>query len=216
MLTDHCLLAGHHFAYERGRVLHRDLSQNNLMFLRTEDGGVQGILNDWDLSSEVDDRGEVPASTANHRTGTVPYMARELLDDNPPPHLYRHDLESLFYVLVWAAIHYDLNKKRKLKTVDAVKNWDAGNFDSAKQAKDSFFYANGADKVFGNVRQEFKTLEAAWLDPLWDLFRDAFWSIPRGQNDSYDWRTLGGRLTFNKFMTTIKREPRTFHPHSVT
>lgn len=34
-------------------------------------------------------------------------MARDLLSAHPPPHLFRHDLESLFYVLLWQTHSYE-------------------------------------------------------------------------------------------------------------
>ena len=40
-------------------------------------------------------------------TSYLSYIEDHLVP-NPPPHLYRHDLESFFFMLVWAAIHYDL------------------------------------------------------------------------------------------------------------
>ncbi|KAF5383649.1 hypothetical protein D9615_003848 [Tricholomella constricta] len=101
----------HYHAYTDAKVLHRDLSENNLMFKRTDDtsdGKVKGILNDWDMASDVEANDEILPSTATHRIGTIPFMAIDLLVVNkrPPPHLYRHDLESFFYILVWAASGY--------------------------------------------------------------------------------------------------------------
>ena len=53
------------------------------------------------------------SATANHRTGTLPFMACELLCDatasrepgyEPIPHLLRHDYESLFWVALWCVL----------------------------------------------------------------------------------------------------------------
>jgi len=90
------------------------------MFQR-KDGNAKGIVNDWDMASILNDAGEVPTSAAKHRTGTIPFMARDLLVENPPPRLYRHDLESFFFVLVWAAIDYDLKNKIRLNTVPRLE-----------------------------------------------------------------------------------------------
>ena len=45
--------------------------------------------------------------------GTGPFMAMDLLRRSlvPPKHLYRHDLESLFYILVCVCVTLDLKKK---------------------------------------------------------------------------------------------------------
>src|SRR6266576_5551100 len=45
---------GHYAAYRRGRVLHRDLSINNLMCDKKPTGHI-GVLLDWDLASLVDE-----------------------------------------------------------------------------------------------------------------------------------------------------------------
>ena len=69
-----------------------------MMWRRTSDDHVRGVLNDFDLSSLRD----VPGASLFQRTGTLPYMASELLVDKngqPPKHLYRHDVESIFWVL---------------------------------------------------------------------------------------------------------------------
>ncbi|KAJ7257726.1 hypothetical protein C8J57DRAFT_946373, partial [Mycena rebaudengoi] len=72
-------------------------------------GKVCGVLNDVDLSEL---RGKSLRSTSKHRTGTAPYMAIDLLVTGPPPpHLYRFDLESLYYVLVYIVCQYHERKK---------------------------------------------------------------------------------------------------------
>ncbi|TFK21745.1 hypothetical protein FA15DRAFT_549922, partial [Coprinopsis marcescibilis] len=91
----------HHVAWVTGKVLHRDLSENNLMVNRMKDGTAKGILNDWDMATRADTKNQVPRSSAQHRTGTLPFMACDLLAIEPPRHYYRHDLESFMYVLIW-------------------------------------------------------------------------------------------------------------------
>ncbi|KAF9002226.1 hypothetical protein BDZ89DRAFT_998718 [Hymenopellis radicata] len=59
-------------------------------------GRICGVLNDFDLSSFRDST----SPSSKQRTGTRPFMAREFHVNPcaPPVHLYRHDLESIFYV----------------------------------------------------------------------------------------------------------------------
>jgi hypothetical protein len=121
--------AGHHRAYEKG-VLHRDVSVNNLMF-RQKDNKTSGVMNDWDLSALLDANKQVEKSLAKFRTGTLPFLATTLLveekeGDKPilPYHAYHHDLESFFYVLVWAGLHFHLNgTKINADVHDKVKSW---------------------------------------------------------------------------------------------
>jgi hypothetical protein len=54
----------HAAAHQQGKVLHRDLSENNLV-LKYHKGRPKSIVNDWDImASHLDDAGEVPLSTA--------------------------------------------------------------------------------------------------------------------------------------------------------
>jgi hypothetical protein len=72
------------------------------MYRRNESNQeILGVLNDYDLASTST---ESPQS--NRRTGTKPFIAIDLLDSPPPPHLYRHDLESLLYVIIWVTSRY--------------------------------------------------------------------------------------------------------------
>ena len=58
---------------------------------------VHGVLTDYDLSSWVRDLRTRPSP---QHTGTLPYMVHELLIGTRATHLYRHDLESLFYIML--------------------------------------------------------------------------------------------------------------------
>ncbi|KAH7922353.1 hypothetical protein BV22DRAFT_1037582 [Leucogyrophana mollusca] len=89
----------------KGGVYHHDISESNLMYYRNAQGVVVGALNDFDLSSIKQGR------QGNERIGTMPFMAIELLDQEALgvhiTHQYRHDAESLVWVLVWVTLHYE-------------------------------------------------------------------------------------------------------------
>ena len=61
---------------------------------------VYGVLTDFDLSSWKKDLKHDYTPTSQQRTGTPPYMAQELLKGTSTTHLYRHDVESLFYIML--------------------------------------------------------------------------------------------------------------------
>ncbi|KAJ7067160.1 hypothetical protein C8F01DRAFT_660788 [Mycena amicta] len=104
--------------YEKAGIMHRDISLNTLLYRRIN-GQVHGVLNDFDLSVFQDD---AHLSTLHLRTGTKPYMALDPLVLGPPsPHLYRFDLESLFYVFVHIVCQYHDGKKNDKPPFDA---WD--------------------------------------------------------------------------------------------
>src|SRR5712691_3711440 len=84
--------------YEIPGILHRDLSMNNIMH-RTIGGKVHGVLTDYDLSSWMASLNSDYSKTSQQRTGTPPFMAYGLPDGKDTLHLYRHDVESLFYTM---------------------------------------------------------------------------------------------------------------------
>ncbi|KAG1774541.1 hypothetical protein EV702DRAFT_1032067 [Suillus placidus] len=94
-----------HYALWEGFVHHRDVSPSNLMVYKTSDGRWIGVLNDFDLSSTQ------AAPSGQERTGTVPFMALDLLTkkaiEGRVEHLYQHDAESFIWVLTWACICYE-------------------------------------------------------------------------------------------------------------
>jgi hypothetical protein len=180
-----------------------------------KDGKVKGVLNDWDMASFKDALGKIDRLlAAHHRTGTPPFMAIDLLDQPPPPHLYRHELESLFYILLWGALHYDLVAGVRRPTVEVVKRW-IDEFDNIRNAKSIFFdnFEQG-EKILDAIRPEFQSLRQEWIEPLYWLIRDARQSVPvrrpgrEPPKEYYDKDTYGGRLTFWTFMETIKQQPR--------
>ncbi|KAI6116675.1 hypothetical protein EV401DRAFT_1806272, partial [Pisolithus croceorrhizus] len=95
---------GHPILWKNG-VYHRDISPSNLMFKRTSDGKIMGVLNDFDLASIED------GLTRTECTGTVPFMALELLDPEgscgQTNHLYEYVAESFIWILIWMTLRYD-------------------------------------------------------------------------------------------------------------
>ncbi|KAJ3759780.1 hypothetical protein EV360DRAFT_81811 [Lentinula raphanica] len=98
------------------KILHCDISQGNVM-VREINGVNHGVLDDWDLATLVDKLSPGPAS--QFRTGTKPYMAHE--QQRPKwkgPHRYRHDLESVFYVMTLFTFLYSKPSEKVLGTFD--------------------------------------------------------------------------------------------------
>ena len=83
------------FLYQDGKILHRDISEHNVITTDAEnEGEPKGILIDLDLAKEP----HSGPSGARHRTGTMEFIAIEVLRGKT--HTYRHDLESYFYVFL--------------------------------------------------------------------------------------------------------------------
>ncbi|KAG2096070.1 uncharacterized protein F5147DRAFT_778431 [Suillus discolor] len=98
-----CILC--HLTLWKKGVYHRDVSPGNLMWY-WKDGKRIGVLNDYDLSSLADD----PGPRGNERTGTVPFMALDLLTKEGQrgevKHVYRHDVESFMWCFAWISLRY--------------------------------------------------------------------------------------------------------------
>jgi len=93
----------------------------------------RGVLNDWDLSY----CSQLPQSAQPHgeRTGTIPFMAVDLLCNSNwrgrKPRLYRHDLEGLIWILPWVFIQYEDSVFKEAK----LKNWRTGDYSECGAAK---------------------------------------------------------------------------------
>ncbi|TEB26048.1 hypothetical protein FA13DRAFT_1737700 [Coprinellus micaceus] len=205
-----------HLAYKLGGVLHRDVSEGNLMAKPLPDGTVAGVLNDWDMSQFVGDDGDDELSDPGRCTGTPPFMAIELLR-GPMRHYLRHDLESLFYLLIWAALHYALAARRRAGRVHpAVADWTCITADAqpnwCNKARILLLDSSLAQEIFAAAKPEFRGVVGEWIGPLRNLFVNAHtchWLRTKAEEPS-DEETLGGLLTFKTFMDAIKATPRTW------
>jgi len=96
-----------------------------------KDGILMGVLNDYDLSS-LKSKTSAQGPQGDERTGTIPFMAVDLLtqkgQQGEVQHLYRHDLESFMWVLVWVALRYRNGRllPRKNRPFDDWATVDAG------------------------------------------------------------------------------------------
>lgn len=100
------LASGHYGLWTQG-VYHRDISDGNLMYRRDNNTcEAIGVLADFDLSS-------LKAKTSRNaiQTGTVPFMALDLLStealSGEVEHDYGHEAEAYFWVGVYNTACYD-------------------------------------------------------------------------------------------------------------
>ncbi|KAJ3495578.1 hypothetical protein NLJ89_g10606 [Agrocybe chaxingu] len=219
----------HYHAYTTGHILHRSICENNLVFADSKevapseanDGHSSrwGIITDFDLGSEIDEDDNAQSSNANRRTGTLPYMATDLLNQpvsrNPhvqyvtPSHYYRHDLESFFYILIFASTRYTFERCKCLPVPASLAAWS--NIDRAYNSKCGFFTPGGFQHVNAAILDHFTGLWDEWIIPLYSMFRKARNDIPEPwepEYEEYDFVTLNNRITFEKFMAAIKVKPR--------
>ncbi|KAL9062163.1 MAG: hypothetical protein Q9157_009170, partial [Trypethelium eluteriae] len=101
-------------------VLHRDVSENNLIKTDPKDNdGFSGMLINLDLATEM-----IP--------GTRQFMAIKVLEE--AAHTYRHDLESFFYVLIWICVSYGWEEDKKLK-MHPLRRWYDGTLEDIAHTK---------------------------------------------------------------------------------
>src|ERR1700742_295542 len=113
-LYPHLRYTGHRRLYidRRTPILHRDLSLQNFKCYETVKGSGdwKAVLIDYDLSIFLEEGGKSPGASSKHRTGTGPFMARELLADAPEgvmvSHVYADELESWLYILLHVQLGY--------------------------------------------------------------------------------------------------------------
>ncbi|KAJ7592404.1 hypothetical protein C8J56DRAFT_1161616 [Mycena floridula] len=105
------ILRCHFLLWQRG-MQHGDISVNNIRYNPVTQ---KGVLNDFDLALFIPDQ---PSPLPRRRaTGTIPFMALELLDESgwsgEKRHLYRHDLESFAWVLLWICVRFRDGKEER-------------------------------------------------------------------------------------------------------
>ena len=113
-------------------------------------------------------------------------MAHGLLDGSDPLHLYRHDAESLFYIMLILATHYEIRAPKRgrgggvraLKGALHFQMWfDTPDYDTLGEKKSDFFTKL---KDF-EVSPSFQDLYG-WLLNLQASFANGF--IAKAQHDS--------------------------------
>ncbi|KAF6743439.1 hypothetical protein DFP72DRAFT_933129 [Ephemerocybe angulata] len=211
----------HHEAWQRSGALHQDLSEHTLQVLHLN-GETQGILKDWDTSLIPHDPARL--SPTYIPAGTPIFMARELLASfvSNPTHWYRHNLEAFFYILIWAALHYNLKEgNRDKKPSIHGSRWMSEDSRTNASAKYNFcapgsHSANAAAKT--GLKPGFEGVWRHWIKPLRDLFHLAHDELGQAMDEQeesdvplgHDYSTVNGRITFETFMGAIKAPIRTW------
>ena len=166
-------IRAHQSLFVKGRILHRDISSNNIIITDgKKSGGFRGMLIDLDLAKERD--GE--PTGARHQTGTMQYMAIEVLRGTD--HTYRHDLESFFYVLLSMCAKTAWKKKQLLGTDEVepaeslLRRWEIGSFKGIASAKRGDMTINGLKDLMGEFPDALEVVEPLCLKIRSILFGD--------------------------------------------
>ena len=223
----------HRWLYDCPGILHCDLSSNNIMcrILKEPNAAgelerkVYGVLTDYDLSSWTKDLKNDHTMTSQEWTGTPPYMALELLKGLSRTRLYRHDVESLFYIMLLMCGRYTFGyaedrlmgeETRQVimrKGMIPYQNWfRQADYNMLGNTKSAFF-----------MHQEVIELSPAftdfrpWLETLQTRFRRGFSSKSFHKGNAYylgdstdyvvpfDDEKLGGHIDYPSFIEPIHR-----------
>ncbi|KJZ70353.1 hypothetical protein HIM_10244 [Hirsutella minnesotensis 3608] len=149
-------IKAHRSLYVEGNILHRDISENNIIVTDRKTTGHMGMLIDLDLAKELGSG----RSGARCRTGTMEFMAIEVLQGIS--HTYRHDLESFFYVLLWLCGRRGwefVNRPKGQPTDSMFTDWYNGSFRNIAKAKRGNMDANGFEDVLEEFPEEFECIK---------------------------------------------------------
>ena len=194
---------------------------------RKINGKVHGVLADYDLASWRSTLTLDRAKISHQRTGTPPFMAHGLLDGSDPIHLYRHDLESLFYTMLILATHYEIQAPgegdggiRVLEGDLRFQDWfETTNYNRLGEGKSDFFTKLKAFEPSPSLAG-FR----GWLWGLQDMFHQGFvaqnahWRLQRRKEQfggkvtlpHFDEETLGGHITYSALIQMVRNLPGNF------
>ncbi|KAI0791859.1 hypothetical protein C8Q75DRAFT_756592 [Abortiporus biennis] len=138
------------------------------------------ILNDFDLATFIKPDGTPAAETSSkHRTGTLPFMARDILKNPFKPHYLRHDLESAVYIAFWIGASYPFGANgRPMKRNQSLLVWEKGDFTDIAKAKNDFFAPGEEDafeRIWLTIAPDFNPY-VHWFLALRNVFGDALWA----------------------------------------
>ena len=97
-----------------------------------EGNSVVGVLNDWDLATVLSSS----ATPNTDRTGTIPFMALQLLEGERVVHMFRHDAESFIWLFLWVCGCSDGSKREVL--VAPYKVWRKLDMLACKEKRGDF------------------------------------------------------------------------------
>ncbi|PBK98544.1 hypothetical protein ARMGADRAFT_580231 [Armillaria gallica] len=103
------MITGHYLLWRIG-IVHGDIGLSNLIY---DTVTKKAILNDFDLAAVMKPGDTSPQKRGFERTGTKPFMALKLLwkAKGEVQRMYRHDLESFAWCLLWCAMAEPFPKK---------------------------------------------------------------------------------------------------------
>ncbi|VCU40653.1 Bgt-20538, partial [Blumeria graminis f. sp. tritici] len=164
-------IIGHYKLLNEAKILHRDISEGNIIMTRPDVEGItKGMLIDLDMSISLNLSENPPE--ADNITGTVKYMAIELVKNVSNGIFkyhqnYRHDLESFFYVFLSGCITYGLHPR---SAPTHLNQWCTAYHGSNFRTKKSFVTDEFEEKILNNFSPSFEDVKSLASDLRQILF----------------------------------------------
>jgi len=136
-----------------------------------------GVLNDFDLSTIMNPGDRHPNRQGLERTGTLPFMAVELLKnegfDGKIPRRYDHELESFSWVLVW--VSRSVLSGQESQAPRRLHQWLNNSNDSVYMSKLAFIDEKGEIPTTSDY-ESWGVISDTWVD-IWDDYRKRLKSL---------------------------------------
>ncbi|KAI6035679.1 hypothetical protein EDC04DRAFT_3033548 [Pisolithus marmoratus] len=95
-------MRAHWHAYNDAKVLHSDITANNILI---KDNG-DGVLIGWELAIFLDDKADSNIQMRRDHSVTQQFVSAALLANPGQTHTLQDDIESFLHVLVWTILSY--------------------------------------------------------------------------------------------------------------
>ncbi|KAJ1663212.1 hypothetical protein GGF38_003223, partial [Coemansia sp. RSA 25] len=131
----HDAMQCHYAITKHCRILHRDISENNVLVVRQEDGAVRGLLIDFDCAIDID---EEKTGARGEMTGTYPFMSLNNLSRSEVKRTSLDDWESMLYLLcLYATMGLEKGNERSRDDLEKlpIARWRKGGDVSVASAK---------------------------------------------------------------------------------
>ncbi|KAJ2146269.1 hypothetical protein IW136_000640 [Coemansia sp. RSA 678] len=137
------VMAAHTAIAKRCGLLHRDLSVNNIMFCRDANGGVKGMLVDFDNACRIADMENMKQPDC---VGTLPFMSIGNLEMSGVKRTVLDDWESLIYILCWLGTfginQADQDSAKAVRDLP-IQNWHKNSAANISSSKRQFMHDEG-------------------------------------------------------------------------
>ena len=193
------------------QIRHRDISMFNIMYHR-EGEEVVAVLIDFDLATYPPFDKD---PTSEHRTGTAPFMAFELLNDSKCEHTLQHDLESCMHCILWHGAGYSNFKKSNgevlkdyPRAMSFFRDWRVGSWKEMALAKLGFYTTTSATDFTNYLKKvdvKYADICKRLVQLLWSEYVEC--TLRRNESEDEDDNGLGpqgSRLTYARGMIAVR------------